>query len=50
MGEDTMAVMREWLQLDEAELARLAADGVLETVPEAIRALIADGAYREIGK
>lgn len=50
MGEDTMAVMREWLQLDEAELARLAAKGVLETVSEAIRAIIADGSYKEIGK
>lgn len=47
MGEDTMAVMREWLQLDESELARLAAEGVLETVPEAIRAMIADGSYKE---
>ncbi len=50
MGEDTMAVMRDWLQLDEPELARLEAEGVLETVSEAIRALIADGSYREIGK
>lgn len=47
MGADTKAVMRDWLQLDEAELMRLEADGVLEGVPAKIRAMIADGSYLE---
>ncbi len=47
MGQDTMAVMRDWLHLDEAELARLEAEGVLEGIPEKVRAMIADGAYMQ---
>jgi crotonobetainyl-CoA:carnitine CoA-transferase CaiB-like acyl-CoA transferase len=45
MGQDTLAVMRDWLHLDEAELARLETEGVLEGVPEKVRAMIADGSY-----
>ena len=50
MGADTMAVMRDWLHLDDAELARLEAEGVLEGVPAKVRALIADGTYMETAR
>lgn len=50
MGEDTIAVIRDWLHLDEAELFRLEAGGILETVSDKIRSLIADGSYRETGR
>jgi crotonobetainyl-CoA:carnitine CoA-transferase CaiB-like acyl-CoA transferase len=45
MGEHTFAVMQDWLGLDEAELDRLAADGVLEPVSPNIRALIEAGKH-----
>jgi crotonobetainyl-CoA:carnitine CoA-transferase CaiB-like acyl-CoA transferase len=50
MGQDTIAVIRDWLHLDEAELVRLEADGILETVSDKIRSMIADGSYRETGR
>ena len=50
MGEDTIAVIRDWLHLDEAELVRLEAGGILETVSDKIRSMIADGSYRETGR
>ncbi|MBX9883573.1 MAG: CoA transferase [Novosphingobium sp.] len=50
MGQDTYAVMRDWLGLDETECARLEADGVIETVPARIRAMIATKAYLETAR
>ena len=50
MGADTMAVMQDWLGLDDAELTRLEADGVLQGVPEKVRAVIADGAYLQANR
>lgn len=47
MGQDTFDVAREWLQLSGSEIDRLVAEGVLEPVSEKIRALIADGSYKE---
>jgi crotonobetainyl-CoA:carnitine CoA-transferase CaiB-like acyl-CoA transferase len=47
MGQDTFDVVREWLGLEDAEIDRLAAEGVLEPVSQKIRSLIADGSYKE---
>jgi crotonobetainyl-CoA:carnitine CoA-transferase CaiB-like acyl-CoA transferase len=50
MGQDTHDVISHWLELNETEIARLETEGVLETVPEKIRSMIADGSYREVAK
>lgn len=47
MGQDTFDVVREWLGLEDSEIDRLAAEGVLETVSQKIRDLIADGPYKD---
>lgn len=47
MGQDTFDVVRDWLGLEDAEIDRLAAEGVLETVSDKIRSMIADGSYKE---
>jgi crotonobetainyl-CoA:carnitine CoA-transferase CaiB-like acyl-CoA transferase len=43
MGEQTEEVMHDWLGLDDAEIARLVAEGVLEPTSQKIRAMIEDG-------
>jgi len=48
MGEDTLAVLRDWLHLDDAELARLAAAGTIETVSPTIRDMVASGSYKTV--
>jgi crotonobetainyl-CoA:carnitine CoA-transferase CaiB-like acyl-CoA transferase len=50
MGADTFAVMHDWLQLDDTELARLEAEGVLEGVPEKVRAMTADISNKETAR
>jgi crotonobetainyl-CoA:carnitine CoA-transferase CaiB-like acyl-CoA transferase len=46
MGQDTFDVLRDWLQPGEAELARLADAGTIETVSPKIREMIANGSYK----
>ena len=50
MCQDTYAVMQDWLGMDEAECARLEAEGVLETIPEKIRAMVATKSYLETAR
>jgi len=46
MGQDTFDVLRDWLQTGDAELARLADAGTIETVSPKIRELIASGSHK----
>jgi crotonobetainyl-CoA:carnitine CoA-transferase CaiB-like acyl-CoA transferase len=48
MGQDTFDVLHDWLQLGEAELERLAAEGTIETVPPKIREMIARESYKAV--
>lgn len=50
MCQDTYAVMQDWLGMDEAECARLEAEGVLETIPEKIREMVATKSYLETAR
>ncbi len=50
MCQDTYAVMQDWLGMDETECARLEAEGVLETIPEKIRAMVATKSYLETAR
>ncbi len=50
MCQDTYAVMQDWLGMDEAECARLEAEGVLESTPEKIRAMVATKSYLETAR
>jgi hypothetical protein len=46
MSEHTAEVVRDWLGLDEIEIARLITAGVLEPTPPEIAGLIARGEGR----
>ena len=50
MGQDTYAVMQDWLGLSEAECAALEAQGVLETTPTKIREMVATKSYLETAR
>ncbi|MEI6640925.1 MAG: CoA transferase [Novosphingobium sp.] len=50
MCQDTYAVMHDWLGMDEATCASLEAEGVLETVPEKIREMVATKSYLETAR
>lgn len=50
MGQDTYAVMQDWLGLSEAECAALEAQGVLETTPAKIREMVATKSYLETAR
>ncbi|WP_421839532.1 CoA transferase [Novosphingobium sp.] len=50
MCQDTYAVMHDWLGMDEAECCSLEAAGVLETIPEKIREMVATKSYLETAR
>jgi crotonobetainyl-CoA:carnitine CoA-transferase CaiB-like acyl-CoA transferase len=50
MCQDTYAVMHDWLGMDEAECVSLEAAGVLETVPQKIREMVATKSYLETAR
>ncbi len=50
MCQDTYAVMHDWLGVDEAECISLEAAGVLETVPQRIREMVATKSYLETAR
>lgn len=50
MCQDTYAVMRDWLGMEEAECVSLEAAGVLETVPAKIREMVATKSYLETAR
>ena len=50
MGQDTYAVMQDWLGLSAAECAALEAQGVLETTPAKIREMVATKSYLETAR
>jgi hypothetical protein len=43
-------VMHDWLGMDEAECVSLEAAGVLETVPQKIREMVATKSYLETAR